>query len=296
MDNPSSGARRAHTSDMTTLISRAQLSPTRRHHLDNLVRRGAVRSILPGVYTSEPHEDWPDRVLAAQLARPDAVLIGPTAAKLLFWPELADEQVHLAPARFREPPHWLTATRQTVAPELVRHQRDLRIADPSLAALQLVDRFGTRAITEALRRRVTTPARLVEALDLWPNRPGNLARHRVLAMARDNPWSGLELEAHRELRRHGVRGWVPNHRVRVGHSVYYLDIALPELGLAIELDGFDHHSTPEDLARDAARQNDLVLEGWTVLRFTGRTLPAMAEAIARHRRQCATSRVWRGVS
>jgi very-short-patch-repair endonuclease len=46
-----------------------------------------------------------------------------------------------------------------------------------------------------------------------------------------------------------------------------VDLAYPELKIAIELDGGIHldHDVRE---RDLPRQNDLVLLGWTVLRFT----------------------------
>ena len=38
--------------------------------------------------------------------------------------------------------------------------------------------------------------------------------------------------------------------------------------MAIEVDGYEHHSSPEAFQRDRTRQNRLVALGWTVLRFT----------------------------
>ena len=46
-----------------------------------------------------------------------------------------------------------------------------------------------------------------------------------------------------------------------------VDLAYPELRIAIEIDG-KVHLQPEVRERDLPRQNDLVLLGWTVLRFT----------------------------
>ena len=43
---------------------------------------------------------------------------------------------------------------------------------------------------------------------------------------------------------------------------------IPELKLAIEVDGFEHHSSPEAFQRDRTARTDLVALGWTVLRFT----------------------------
>ena len=53
-----------------------------------------------------------------------------------------------------------------------------------------------------------------------------------------------------------------------GRFVGRVDARYPELKLAIEVDGFEHHSTPEAFQRDRTRQNELVALGWTVLRFT----------------------------
>ncbi len=47
-----------------------------------------------------------------------------------------------------------------------------------------------------------------------------------------------------------------------------LDLAFPDVLLAIEIDGWAWHSDPERFQRDRRRQNLLVATGWTVLRFT----------------------------
>ena len=52
-----------------------------------------------------------------------------------------------------------------------------------------------------------------------------------------------------------------------GRFVAEVDLAFPSLKIAIELDG-DHHLEAEVREKDLPRQNDLVLLGWTVLRFS----------------------------
>jgi very-short-patch-repair endonuclease len=47
-----------------------------------------------------------------------------------------------------------------------------------------------------------------------------------------------------------------------------LALAWPSRKLAVEADGREPHDAPDALYRDRSRQNDLVLAGWTVLRFT----------------------------
>ena len=53
-----------------------------------------------------------------------------------------------------------------------------------------------------------------------------------------------------------------------GRFIARIDCAYPDRKLAIEVDGFEHHSSPEAFQRDRTRQNRLVALGWTVLRFT----------------------------
>jgi very-short-patch-repair endonuclease len=52
-----------------------------------------------------------------------------------------------------------------------------------------------------------------------------------------------------------------------GRFVARLDMAWPSRRLAVEADG-RVHDQPQALYRDRDRQNDIVLAGWTVLRFT----------------------------
>ena len=61
---------------------------------------------------------------------------------------------------------------------------------------------------------------------------------------------------------------VLHHRVVAsGRFVAEVDLAYPDLKIAIELDGAVHLD-PTVRERDLAKQNALLLEGWIVLRFT----------------------------
>jgi very-short-patch-repair endonuclease len=50
-----------------------------------------------------------------------------------------------------------------------------------------------------------------------------------------------------------------------------IDLAYPDVKLAIELDGWEFHGGRTAFDADRARANDLVLAGWTVVRFTSRS-------------------------
>jgi len=69
----------------------------------------------------------------------------------------------------------------------------------------------------------------------------------------------------------GSRGLPPykyQFEVWVGRKRYFIDFAYPEVKLAIEVDGYEQRASKESLAYDLQRANDLVLTGWTLLRFT----------------------------
>lgn len=61
---------------------------------------------------------------------------------------------------------------------------------------------------------------------------------------------------------------VPKAEVVTGpDGRYRIDFAFPEIRLAIEVDGWAAHSTPEQKRRDQRRLHDLIRSGWTVLRY-----------------------------
>ena len=65
----------------------------------------------------------------------------------------------------------------------------------------------------------------------------------------------------------------------------YLDACYPDLMLAIEIDGRMYHLMCEDWEDDLVRQNLVVLEGWSPLRFSARAIrngevaPTLARAL-----------------
>ncbi len=94
----------------------------------------------------------------------------------------------------------------------------------------------------------------------------------MLIDSRDEPWSEAERLAHRLMRHYRLMGWRANVGVRVRGARYFIDIAFTRIRLAIEIDGRLHETDPDIFQNDRLRQNALVAEGWTVLRFTYRML------------------------
>lgn len=269
---------RASTNDIQTILAEADVVARARHPelagaVAWRVRQGLLRPVLPGVYAPPTRAaDLEVRVRALALADPDAVLTGRTAARVSFWPGLPVDVVECATRRQHAPRAGFAFRRSVVPPELVGERAGLRFTVPALTALDLCGVVEGDGIDQALRTRTATLAGLWRAFELTRNRRGNLRRRELLLDSRDEPWSAAERRAHRLLRAAGISGWRSNHPVLVDGHLYYLDIAFPGVRLVLEIDGRLHEDDRAVFENDRRRQNALVLEGWTVLRFTWRML------------------------
>jgi very-short-patch-repair endonuclease len=65
-------------------------------------------------------------------------------------------------------------------------------------------------------------------------------------------------------------GQLPGLRCQYQIGNYYIDFAIPEKKIAIEIDGHKWHATQEQRERDNARARYIMQQGWVVIRFTGR--------------------------
>jgi hypothetical protein len=75
-----------------------------------------------------------------------------------------------------------------------------------------------------------------------------------------------------------IPGLIPQHHITANGHKYRLDFARiivdrntgrKVLKVAIELDGYQYHSTKEQRNHDVQRDRDLMADGWQVIRFTG---------------------------
>jgi very-short-patch-repair endonuclease len=144
--------------------------------------------------------------------------------------------------------------------------------------------LADRAIQRAWLTADAVNARLNE----YPWRRGNTQLRRIAARLGDGAASMSERRLHRILRSVGIRGWKANYRVWMdGALIAVLDVAIPHLMIAIEVDGMAYHVDVERFQRDRTRQNALVDLGWTVLRFTWADLTDRPGYVARMVRQLA---------
>jgi very-short-patch-repair endonuclease len=128
------------------------------------------------------------------------------------------------------------------------------------------------AVTDALRRRLTTAERLKLCLDRsggHGRRGAKVLRAIVESLEEHRPESLLELKLIRLLRRSGLPEPVSQYAVRdEGRVVARVDLAYPAIRLAIEADGYRYHGGPDAWKRDLGRRNALTALGWHTVHFT----------------------------
>jgi len=127
-------------------------------------------------------------------------------------------------------------------------------------------------VTDALRQRLITPERLERCLRETGGRGRRGAKTLRLileTLTGYRPESVLELTLIRLLRRSGLPQPVSQYRIRRGQkAVARVDLAYPDIRLAIEADGYRYHGGPADWRRDLARRNELTGLGWRIIHVT----------------------------
>jgi very-short-patch-repair endonuclease len=97
--------------------------------------------------------------------------------------------------------------------------------------------------------------------------------------ALESPIEEAFWKAYREKTPQELNGLKPQHAVLNGK--YRLDFALPTKKIGIELDGYAWHSDRETFTKDRARQRELELDGWRLIRFSGSEINADADDCVR---------------
>lgn len=118
-----------------------------------------------------------------------------------------------------------------------------------------------------------------------PRISGRRKVERALALIRPTVDSSRETWLRLWLVDHGFREPVVHPAVpsEAGRCLLHPDLGYPELRIAIEYEGDQHRSSPEQFAADIRRRELLEAEGWVVLRVTKRTdMAAFARTLSAH--------------
>jgi len=272
-----------------------------RHSVDGWVRSGRLLRPYPGVVVLPSAMDrWRTRALAAVYAT-DGVLSHISA--LHVW-RLASpsDPVHIS----------VPAGRRALRAGLVVHRaRDLhpdRLGPYPVTDLPraLVDTWsaahGARAhrraievargaVITALRNRQVKVDQLAGEQARRPALPGRAALRELLGLVRSGCQSELEIWGVRHvLLGAGMPRFVQQHPVVLPFATVHLDAAIPELKIAIELDGAAFHGSAQARENDTRRDVALAARGWVVLRFSYRRLTTEPEACRREILQVIAAR------
>lgn len=198
-----------------------------------------------------------------------AVLAGPSAVRNWGIPADWPRPVLRVPEARRREPAGIDVIRGPVPDEEVRLVGDVLVTGRALSVVDslvlLSEPVGRVLLDRALQLRWLTFDELVRRTQLMVGRPGVTMLRRHVRVASAGARSEAERVLLRLLGRSSVRGWVCQHEV---DGIGVLDVAFPELQVAVEVDGRAWHSAGDRFQHDRTRQNALVATGWTVLRFT----------------------------
>jgi very-short-patch-repair endonuclease len=180
---------------------------------------------------------------------------------------------------------------RTVAPQDLTEVDGLQITTKALTVLDAAVDGGSRLLDSALLREHTKVADVVDAQIRNSGRRGSRRSREMVAAITDGSRSEAERKALALLRSAEITGWTANAKV----CGYVVDIAFIDQKVAVEIDGFAFHSDAASFQHDRTRQNVLIANGWTVLRFTWQDITGQpASVLANVRRSIARSRGERG--
>lgn len=262
---------------ITTAQATTALGPSRK---SRWVAEGRLISVQPSVFRmAGSPESWHQGVLAACLAV-DGVASHRSAAELwgLIQPAGYTEVSMPGDRKRTVRPPAIAHRIHDLRPDLAMERAGLAVTDPVRTVIDLglvVPKWSVlRAISTGLKTRAFDLA-AVRSLREALGRPGRngtgvvrlILEEGLLSLGKEE--SELERRFTALARRRGLPPFVLQHEVwSSGRFVARIDAARPEIKLAVEVDGFEHHSSPRQFQRDRTRQNRLVALGWTVLRFT----------------------------
>ena len=167
----------------------------------------------------------------------------------------------------------------------VRSWRGLPISSPDRvfcelsAVLDLPDLVAVGDHLIHWRLPITSASSLLSAVSRYPAQRGRGRLGQAILLLSERAESPPESRLRVILAEAGVVGFVPNHPVRIRGRRFRIDLAFPELKVAIEYQG-DYHRAPEQWRRDMSRRAILTSDGWMVIEINADDLEHAAELVA----------------
>jgi hypothetical protein len=252
-------------------------------YLDSALRRSWER-FLPAVYRRpEFPASWYQQAKGLTLwGGGETALSHVAAAALLKLKGFSPGEIHVVSVRQgRHLPDWAHVHRVAQVPSGTGHVRGIRVVPPWITMLEVCavvpKTTASKALDDALRRRLVTLRQMGWVLATYGGAGhGGSSVLRELLEERSAPGTRYvppesELEdllyklvaSAAGLPRAERQYWVWD-----GTQWRRFDLAWPEVGLAVEVDGWETHGTREAFQDDRERDALMVAIGWRVLRFT----------------------------
>ena len=249
------------------------------HEISHLIRVGAIERVHPGTYVVAGSERTvQQRALAACLACGEHAIASFRTAGALNGICPAPEDVHVTvPSRCRPRSTTITIHRTTVlGSQDVMRRAPLQLTTAQRTLADLAGGTPKRELTlltdEVLRRRLISGSALMRYLDRPSMRvfPGigvlrEIVKDRIAFGLPDTGFEALMIELLEDYAlprpKRQFRTLATGRRVR-------FDLAYPEQGFVVELDGWDPHSGRQQWQADHDRNNALELARWGRLGFT----------------------------
>lgn len=259
-----------------------------RKAVHRLVRSGRLIPVRERVYRlCGVAPSWHSTALAAVLAGgPQAVLSHHSAGVL--W-GLIDRAAWSGPLELTGPRQLrlagVAAHRHVLMPGEATRHRLIRVTTVErtlfdLASTESAQTVG-RLIDDALRRGLTTPRRIVRAVEGRPTTARRRLRTMKEALAErgityDPGANDWEQAMDRMWDRLGLPPAVRQYRIDVGGGRWYRpDRAIVDARIAVDWNGFHHHGTRSGFDYDSDRRARLAAAGWYPLDFTSRNAPEL---------------------
>lgn len=241
--------------------------------IQHRIERGRLHPVRRGVYAvGRPELSRQGEWMAAVLScGPETLLNHPSASAL--WGLAAEPEGPIAvsiSADRRRSPADLTVRRRCKRVMSAGTTRDgIPVTSVVVTLLDLAAVTGRRATEAAVnaadKHDLIDPDALRAALEDWAGHPGVRALRGVLDRA---TFALTDSELERLFLPIARSAGLPKPQTRVPLNGYRVDFFWPDLGLVVETDGLRYHRTPQQQARDIARDHAHLAAGLTPLRFT----------------------------
>ena len=255
----------------------------------NQVALGRWVRIHPGVfYLNVTPQTWKSDLLAAVMAAgPDSLASHRSAARLWLLDGIRSRALELTVPYSNRPKPEGTIRHRTRRPLPATEVDGIPTTSVERTLLDLAPLVPAAVLEKlymsALHQKHTSPDLVATYVNEYGGRGvrGTRKLRRIIPLANEGiTASGGEVELRQLIRDSDLPP--PIHQLRIalpdGFNAYP-DFSWPDQRKIVELDGYESHSTPEQLHLDLIRQNALMDLGWEIRRFTGRRIRREPRAV-----------------